>query len=474
MSSEESAGAGAAGPSCVLSRLLVFALFVIPVLSACGSMPPSAPLCPDEILRRAEALRRPREATGDLTLAQATRHMRSNNPEVRRARAAYRTALAVASTPTPRPNPTFEISPLALWGGEILGSVAGGVDAALGWTILPTNTPRLQDSVNAVTARAALTEAAGVERLQYLALRREYAGTILEDLRFRSWTALAETARASVSTARRLAEAGAATGLDVRLVELEADRSDVDVVAAREQRVAAVSRLAARMGRTREDLEPPPESFLPPLPSTLPTPETLRSLAMLHHPDLAVLRAQYTVAEKQLRLEYARRVPPFGIGASYEREGDLNILGLPISIEIPLSDRNQPGIAEAYARRCELQARYLALLEDVLAAVEASRALVAVRVERHRMIVERLEPSSTQAMTAARTALAAGGADALRLLEVLRSTRAIALDGVAARIDVYDAWIELEEACGAPLLRFTDEPGQPDSSAPPEHEEKQS
>lgn len=473
MSSEESAGAGAAGLFYAITRLVVLALFIPSTLSACRTaVPRSAPLRPDEVLRRAEALRQPTAATGDLTLADATRHMRSNNPEVRRARAAYRTALAVASTPTPRPNPSLEISPLALWGGEILGSVAAGVDAALGWTILPTKTQRLQDSVNAVTACAALTEAAGVERLQYLALRREYAETILEDLRYRSWSALAETARESVSTARRLAEAGVASGLDVRLVELEADRSDVDVVAARERRVAAVSMLATRMGRTRENLEPPPASYLPPLPSTLPPPEALRRLAMLHHPDLAGLRAQYVVAEKRLRLEYARRVPPFGIGVSYERENELNVIGLPLSIEIPLSDRNQPAIAEAYARRCELRARYAASLEDILAAVESSRALVDVRAERHRLIVERLEPSSARAMSTARATLTAGGADALRLLEVLRSTRAIALESVAAQIDVYDAWIKLEEACGAPLLRFAHEPGRPDLQALPEHEEK--
>ena len=47
----------------------------------------------------------------------------------------------------------------------------------------------------------------------------------------------------------------------------------------------------------------------------------------------------------------------------------------------------------------------------------------------------------------------------LRYLEVLRATRRATVSYLAARLGVYEAWSELEQACGAPLLQFAHEPG---------------
>ena len=76
-----------------------------------------------------------------------------------------------------------------------------------------------------------------------------------------------------------------------------------------------------------------------------------------------------------------------------------------------------------------------------------------------------MEPTSKEAVELARTSLSAGATDALRLLEVLRVSRAVSLDVVSARLALYEAWSALERACGAPLLRFDEEPGANEDAA---------
>ena len=53
--------------------------------------------------------------------------------------------------------------------------------------------------------------------------------------------------------------------------------------------------------------------------------------------------------------------------------------------------------------------------------------------------------------------------DALRFLTVLREQMRLRIEMVNAEMAVYAAWNELEQACGAPLLVFPDEPGEPRS-----------
>jgi hypothetical protein len=43
---------------------------------------------------------------------------------------------------------------------------------------------------------------------------------------------------------------------------------------------------------------------------------------------------------------------------------------------------------------------------------------------------------------------------------VLRIERGVRLDVLDAERAVYEAWGDLEEACGGPLLRFPTEPGR--------------
>jgi outer membrane protein TolC len=428
---------------------------VVPLLAAtagCRSYRPE-PLLPRQLL---EGVRyeRARPPTGPfLTLEEAVVRMRCGNPRIREARAAWARACTVARTPTPLPNPSLSLGPLFLAGADILGSSHWGIEGGLGWTVLLTGTRRLRDDVKAARAAEAFTEAACVEREEYLELRAAFVSSSLRREQQAATEEVLQAALASVGVVRSLVKAGEATALDVRLLQLDAERLRADLIAAEEATAEADARLAARMGVDAEGLPAPSPYSLPGLPTRLPSASQLEEV-VLHHPAMDRLRARYEVAERDLRLEIARQVPTLDLGASYEREEGTDRFGLPFGIEIPLFDRNQPAIADAAGARREVREKYVAALTRALGEVGEARPRVRARMRRHALLEGELRTASDEALEVARAAVVAGGAGALQVLEVERQHRAVRLERASARVGLFEAWADLERALGSPLLAF--------------------
>jgi outer membrane protein TolC len=425
-------------------------LFGLLLLSACRTYE-AKPLDPREIIERIAAERESAPQGEVLSLARATELMRARNPRLVSARAAHAVEAAVADTPTPLPNPVIEVAPTYLTsGGDRLG-----VEAALGWSVLLGGRRRLTDDVNAIRAEAAFVDVVAVEREEYLALRRAYAALALATRTTDARRELAAAARASADVMRRLVEAAQATALDVREAELEALLAEAAVLEATEAEEAARSEVAALTGVTAAAFR---AGEAPALPDAVPAEEELREVLLRDHPGLARLRAAYAVAEKELRLEIARQYPALDFGPTFELEEGTGKFGLLFGIEIPLFDRNQPGIARADARRDEVRATFEAEATRGLGAVEAALRRLALRRARLELVRTRAAPAAAEALDLARRGLESGAADSLRYLTVLRVERGARLDVLAAERDAYEAWSDLEAACGAPLLRFKEEP----------------
>jgi CRISPR system Cascade subunit CasA len=195
---------------------------------------------------------------------------------------------------------------------------------------------------------------------------------------------------------------------------------------------------------------------VPEPPPAVPGDAALHAALLEGHPELARLRAAYAVAEKELRLEIARQYPALAIGPTYERE-DADKWGLALGIEVPLFDRNQPGIARAEAVRDEVRERFAAEVARRLAAIEAARARLLWRTERVALLRTKVLPNAEEALALARRTLESGAADALRFLAVLREQEHVRIEVVEAERDLLAAWSDLEEACGVPLLDFAED-----------------
>ena len=358
------------------------------------------PLDPDDILEQVRTTREQAAAEDVVSLARAAELMREHGPRVRDARAALGVATAVAETPTPLRNPSIEVGPTLLSGGEVLASQEWGVEAALGWSVLLGGRRRLTDELNAIRAEAAGGEVATVER-------------------------------------------GQATALDVRELELEVYGAASAFLAAVEAEEEARADLAARTGVPAGVFR---ATDVPPLPAEVPSVAALHDAMLRGDPELARLRAEYAVAEKELRLEIARQYPALDIGFGFEREEKVNKFGLALGIELPVFDRNQPGIAAADAQRTEVRRKFETQVARGLAAVEAARRRLLLRRERLALMRDRIGPAATDALDLARRGLRSGVTDALRFLTVLRIERGVRLDVLDAERSVYEAWSDLEEA----------------------------
>jgi cobalt-zinc-cadmium efflux system outer membrane protein len=438
----------------VSRRLTVVGPALLIALAACQTYT-ARPLDPESVLRDVAARRRSVEEGEVVTLARATEILLEHGPRVREARGAYLSARAFADVATPLPNPSLEAGPKYVTRGEEKGRDRWGGEGGLGWAILLGGRRGLTDERNALAAEAAHVEAVGVERTEYLALRRELVALAFASRETRVREELFATAETSAGTVRRLIDAGQATALDLTQVRLEALEAETALLEAREAEDEARAALAARTGvwsgafRTGEP---------PPVDAQLPSEQELRRVLLRDHPGLASLREAYRLTEKDLQLEIAAQWPDLEITLELEAEAESDVWGLPIGIEIPLFDRNQPGIAAARGAREEARVAYEAEASRALASIEAARRRVRSRGARLEILRTRSAPAAKEALDLARRSLEAGAADALQFLEVLRAEREARLATLEAEHSLYEAWFDLEEACGAPLLAFPDEP----------------
>jgi len=448
-------------------RVIPLVSITLLVAGCCGYKP--KPLDEQAILQRVYAARADVPNPGSpLSLGDATGILRRNNPEIREARAAWQVEEAVAKVRTPIENPSLGLGPLLFGGSDILGSGSWGLEGALGWTVPIRGVQRLTDQVNRVRADAAFTRAAAVERREYLGLRADYLDAGLSNELLEAWRTLSGVATAAVQTGQDMLEAGQASAVDVGLLRLDAARTEADVLDAAEEAMAALQALAGRINLHADHVAPPAADARPTLPDSVPALETLEALAIEGHPELATLRAEYVVTEKEFRLQVTEQAQDPGIGLSYVKD-DIHEFGLPLGWELPIFDRNQPGIARAHAARDEARARYRAELARVFARISAARALVLTRGRTLDRLMTKVAPEAKRTVETTRQALGAGATDALSYLAVLSTTREASLDTVRTRNELFGAWSVLEGACGVPLLAFPDEPGDeaPEAGFPP-------
>ncbi len=81
----------------------------------------------------------------------------------------------------------------------------------------------------------------------------------------------------------------------------------------------------------------------------IPDLEYLKSLALLHRPDVKISKLDTDMANRQLDYEKALRVPDIEFSLGYDRGGNIlqDFVGIGLSIDLPFFDRNKGGIRKA-------------------------------------------------------------------------------------------------------------------------------
>lgn len=439
----------------------------------------STPLIPEEILREIERARdlpgvqpRPEGATVEAPgFDQLAGWMLEGSPTLELARTNAAAAGALAEIATPLPNPTLGVGPL--YGLDLEPNAPNPLVpfVEFGFSIPLSGRRGYQDEVNELLAEEARTEVVVAHRHAYLRLRELFAARILTHQQLQAQTEILESARRSEAVTRQLVGAGAASALDVGLMQLEVTDGEKGLLDIRERLVDLEAALAALIGIAARHLSAP-IADLEQLPAiVLPELDAAKRLLLENHHTLSVLRARYAVAEKQLRLEIAKQYPDLTIGAAYSGDpGDTKkVLGLTLGINLPLFDRNQRGIAIAEQQRERIRTEYETTLNVALASLDGLLARRAILEERAELLREVALPRAASNVDVAIQSIRAGELDALRVLEVERRLRTLRIEALQAKANLRTNDSRIEQLIGWPLEELPEESGAPD---PPDHQDR--
>ncbi len=189
----------------------------------------------------------------------------------------------------------------------------------------------------------------------------------------------ADLRKLSADLVRKQRQIGEATELASSATELELAESHRDVRKARTE-------LATEMRALNRILGLPPEyplkliGFGEPLTVIVLddiSDEELDRRLVAGRPELRAKEAAFEKAEQELRLAVIGQYPRLGLGPAFERElGGEKSLGIGLSLELPLFNRNQGEIAEKQAARDRVRAEYVALLHRLRSDAFSARATV--------------------------------------------------------------------------------------------------
>ena len=227
--------------------------------------------------------------------------------------------------------------------------------------------------------------------------------------------------------------------------QVESDSALLLVEQATNRRDAARRRLASVTGVSEANPPPLEDTFSAILP-TLDW-ETVRSKLLADSPELAELRFNVDRTRWAVQRATAGRVPNLTVqsGAQYDNASQFAMANVQVSLPLPVFNRNQGSIAQAYgqltAAQAALDSRELALTQQLAAAmsgyITASR-----RVTKY---AESILPAAKQSLELVSQAYQQGEVD---YLEILATQRTYTEKNLAYLNDLETAWKKWAEIDG--------------------------
>ncbi|MRR54699.1 MAG: TolC family protein [Deltaproteobacteria bacterium] len=263
-------------------------------------------------------------------------------------------------------------------------------------------------------------------------------------------------------TKERMA-AGEIAELDVNLARVENARSEGLKIDAEREIVPARQRLLALMGAPGlTDVKIAGSPYAAPVIADL---AELKALALNNRPDLQAAVAEKRKGDAELVLAKAERLPNLtaGIAFSHERSvtsiGNLeerttdNLIGMKISIPIPVFDRNQAGVKEAYARKGSAEVRQAFVRQGIEREVEAAHAQLAAAEKSLSIYAKNIIPQLAENLKLIQEAYSLGEVGILSVIDEQKKFIELNDGYLAALYNRNLAAAKLEAAVGAELTK---------------------
>jgi len=304
-------------------------------------------------------------------------------------------------------------------------------------------------------------------------IRRQTAATVeafYDVLESRALVKLSEEALLDVQRiediTKKQVELGGAGTIELDRMKLAVLDSRRDLRLKQETASLAKARLRTLIGRARPNDDFEVEGTLQV--SAIATPPTLEEafvLAQQHRPDLISDRYSVNQAQSALERERRRARPQVAItpGYSYQAQNwvtgfrNANLYSIALTTTLPITDRNQGGIAKAESAVRQTQLALLADQADIRAEIEAALATYRRAFDN----VQRNDPQSLQAARDLRdkteAAFKVGGRKLLEVLDAQRMYRERTQLLYTSQADYWRSLSRLNAAIGMKAI----EPQQP-------------
>ncbi|AJY69644.1 RND transporter [Geobacter sulfurreducens] len=316
--------------------------------------------------------------TRTLVLPQAVEYALANNGELKALRAEMEVARAGLERAVLFPNPTLELSGDT---GALTGSTDESVvSVGLSQEFLTGGKRSKRQTVAERETEEVHHQVADRERLLTLEVKSTFYELTLAQKRRELAQRAIDLNGKLLEIARERLAAGDIPELEVNLARVEVARSEGRKIEAERGLNPLLARLRTLLGLPVGDdvnfdgtVERRPLAI---------SPDELTRLALENRPDLKTFEAARAKGDAAVELAEAERIPnvTLGLGYAHERSVDAtgveeektrdNLLGVTISIPLPVFDRNQAGIREARARKQSAENR-----------LEFARASVAREIE---------------------------------------------------------------------------------------------
>ncbi|WP_298272106.1 TolC family protein [Geobacter sp.] len=261
-------------------------------------------------------------------------------------------------------------------------------------------------------------------------------------------------------TKQRL-EAGDIPELEVNLAQVEVARSEGRKVEAERELYPAKARLLLLIGLPPDE-EARFSGSLEGKPFARGLAE-LKALALTKRPDLKALEAEKAKSDAEIALAQAERIPNITAGVGYQRENTAidvagsevkdrdNLIGLKLSIPIPMFDRNQAGIREAQARKGSAENRYAFARLAAEREVEAAYARLTTAEKTLSIYAKDIIPQLEENLKMVREAYRLGEVGILTVIEEQKKFFEVNDGYLTALYNRQTALAKLEAAVGADL-----------------------
>lgn len=246
-------------------------------------------------------------------------------------------------------------------------------------------------------------------------------------------------------------EAGVVSSFEVTQARIAEETAQLSLQDARGQMNQARVQLAGALGLPARALDGIEFDLgaLEELPTELTDAEVRRD-AVLNRADIRAALAQYSASQSALQLEIAKQYPDVHLSPGYELDQTDNKWSLGLTVDLPVLNQNQGGIAEAKAKRAEAAAHFLAVQANAISEIDSALAGYAAALQKS-AITKTLSNDLQRQLDSVRSQARMGEADALALANAEVSFYTGAQNRLDALIKAQQALGELEDAVQSPL-----------------------